>query len=107
MSREDLHSEANLTGVLQRAEKQLLKYMFDEAQHGVNLVIPVRETRTSTRINFKQDRLVNKKYEKPPYCRGKVLWDALEDDTQHMDNKFEFTRKISRNYMKYVKDYPS
>ena len=78
--------------------------MFDEAQN--NLVIPVRETRNSTRINFKQDRLVNKKYEKSPYCRVKVLWDALENDIQHTDSKFEFTRKISRKFLKYVKHYP-
>ena len=80
--------------------------MFDEAQYESNLVIPVRETRNSTRINFKQDRLVNKKYEKSPYCRGKVLSDTLEDDIQHTDNRFEFSKKISRKFVNYVKDYP-
>ena len=38
MSREELHSEAKLTGVLQRADKQLLKYMFDESKLEHNLV---------------------------------------------------------------------
>ena len=92
--------------VLQCADKQLLKFMCDEAQYDSNVVIPVRETRNSTRIKFKQDRLVNKKYEKSPYCRGKLLWDTLEDDTQHTDNKFEFRKKICRKFVKYVKIYP-
>ena len=74
--------------------------MYVEAQHEDNLVIPVRETRNSVKINFKQDRVVNKKFEKSPYCRDKVLWDVFDDVTQHLENKFEYTRKISRCIMR-------
>ena len=80
--------------------------MYDESKLENNIVKPVRETRNSVKINFKQNRINSKKYEKCPYCRGKSIWDTLDVNTQHSDNKFEFMKKISRKFLKYVKDYP-
>ena len=107
MSRDELHTGANLTGVLQRADKQLLNYMYDESKSEANVMIPARLTRNSLKINFRQDRLVNKKYVKSPFIRGKILWDALDETTQTAESKFVFSRHTSKLFATFDKDYPT
>ena len=107
MSRDELHSEAKLTGVLQRADKQLLNYMYDESKSGNNLVIPTRITRGSVKINFRQDRLINKKYIKSPFVRGKKLWDDLDVKIQTAESKSDFSRLTSKMFATFDKDYPT
>ena len=105
MSRTELHSKAKLTGVLQRADMNLLIIMYKESQDDRNIVQPIRETRRTSKVVFKQHRLNNKKYIKSPYIRGIGLWDKLDQVTQTLVTKTEFTRKIRPLFQSFVLDY--
>ena len=105
MSRVNLHERVKLSSVFQRWDKQLLLVMFEEARDVDNVVEPVRATRQSLKMNFRQYKLHNKKYIRSPYIRGKVLWDKLPHDIQHLPTKFEFKEKIKSLYATYNENY--
>ena len=70
-----------------------------------NILIPERQTQQATKIVFKQQKLVSKRYIKSPYIRGINLWGKLTGDTQRLDNKFEYKQAISRSYSVYDEHY--
>ena len=105
LSRVELHTKAKLSGVLQRADMNLLSIMYDESLKESKIVEPLRETRQTTKIVFKQNRLNNKKYIKSPYIRGICLWDKLNQETQKLPTKTEFNRRILPLFKKYDQNY--
>ena len=105
LSRIALHEKAKLSSLYQRWDKQLLMMMHTVSTEEENILIPERQTRQATKIVFKQQKLVSKRYMKSPYIRGINLWGKLTGDTQRLDNKFEYKQAISCSYSVYDAHY--
>ena len=61
----------------------------------------IRETRGSTKFEFKPDSKIGTKYGNSPFYRGTKLWNKLERDVQLSDNRWSFKNNMIKNYKHY------
>ena len=72
----------------ERRDKALLSIMYKRSGVDENIVLPVRDLRSSNKIKLKVCRLKCKLYRRSPLYHSELLWDRL-DAAQH--------HKMSRN----------
>ena len=83
ISIEDLHTTCK-AGLLQhRRDCHLLAIMYKMSRDDDNVVVPVRVLRNNSNIKLKVSRPKKEIYRTSPLYRGKLLWDELNESTQH------------------------
>ena len=75
--------------------------MFEYSKNDANLKIPVRPTRSATKIVFKTPARCNHKYLNSPFYKGTRLWDTLDNNVQRARNLDEFVRHVRPDYSTY------
>ena len=97
-----LHCELKLSLLIVRRIRHLLHMMYnlvwrcpeklDSRDKGIFL-------RSSQNVKFKEEKLNSEVYVKSPFVRGSALWKQLPSTIQKAENKEEFNRLLTDNYL--------
>ena len=102
VSIELLHKKSKLLSLEQRREKQLLMLMYIHSRKDNVRKIAVRETRGSTKFEFKIDSKVGTKYGNSPFFIEEQNWNMLERDVQFSENRWSFKSNMIKKYKHYL-----
>ena len=85
----------------QRRSLQLLKIIYQQSRDPQNVKIATRPTRAADKIVFNVPSKCTTKYLNSPYYQGIQLCNQLSEQTQRMENRKKFERKIAPLYKTY------
>lgn len=94
----DLHTQAKLTSLDQRASRQLTCLMYKRSRDPTKypLHIPPRATRQNEKIRFDLPKPNYEKFKKFPLYVGSKLWEELDHTTQRIPDYLHFKASLPK-----------
>lgn len=98
LSLPELHNNAKLTSVEQRASRQLTCLMYKRSHNPSDypLLTTARHTRQNEKIRFDLPKPNSEKFKRFPLYVGSKLWDLLDHSTQRTPEYFHFKAKLPK-----------